>query len=104
EASDYLFCIMIDCYSDRPLGRTAYRPGQPFLEACPFYDASGYFAVTAPADAASDVAFPDHEIYGGPRMRLFQALAEGPHPPTVSKIPLSRCSHGRTLFAGCHHG
>jgi hypothetical protein len=56
-------CIMIDMYPEGDVETIEYREGQSFIDACPFFDKSGYRFL------ASDTDVPT--IIGGPRLRLF---------------------------------
>ncbi len=57
-------CIMIDMYSDGNIEEVAYHEGQSLIEACPFFDRSGYRYLPI---FHSDVPI----IIGGPRLRTF---------------------------------
>jgi glycosyltransferase involved in cell wall biosynthesis len=96
SGSGGVFAMLIDMYSDRPFGQIGYTPGQPFINACPFFDARPYFAIEAKL-------FPHRQIYGGVRARLFEQLNVEFDPPTVSKLPLVRWRRGQR-FSLCAHG
>lgn len=91
-----VFCLLLDMYSDQPFGAGAYRPGGSMLEACPYFDATGYRAIRVKRP-------PFIEIYGGVRERMFRSLADqGYLPPTVSKVPLIRWQPGLHYTIGTH--
>ena len=70
--ADGLFTIMLDMYSDKSIAETVYRPGTPFLDTCPFFDADYHFRRRVGR-------YPTHEFIGGPRLRCFypEFLAAG---------------------------
>jgi len=91
-----VFALLLDMFSAGPIRAAEARPGQPFLEVCPFFDA-GPFHTRAVA------AFPGHQIYGGPRARAFwDGRNRGDHPPTVSKLPLVRWTRGLRYLMATH--
>ena len=49
------------------INKIAYRPGQPFLEACPFFDNGGYRWLRRRGEG--HIASP--LVVGGPRLRIF---------------------------------
>jgi glycosyltransferase involved in cell wall biosynthesis len=57
-------CIMIDMYSEGNIEDSEYHEGQSFIDACPFFDRSGYRYIRS---RHSDVPI----IIGGPRLRTF---------------------------------
>ncbi len=57
-------CIMIDMYSEGNIEEVEYHEGQSLIEACPFFDRSGYRYIPL---SHSDVPI----IIGGPRLRTF---------------------------------
>ena len=38
EGATAVHSLLLDMYSDKPVAETFYRPGEPFLEACPFFE------------------------------------------------------------------
>jgi hypothetical protein len=114
EGADAMPAMMLDMYPSGSANMVDYRPGSPFLQACPFFDRSGY-RVT-PLDGGS------YRAIGGPRLRVFypdmmdwrlparlsravryrlarapvlrnlaviQAM-KPPYPPLLNKVPLVR--------------
>ena len=65
SGADALISMMLDMYPEGHAEAIAYREGQPFLEACPFFDRSGYFH----RDKQDQGEVP--EIVGGPQLRMF---------------------------------
>jgi len=59
-----LLCIMIDMYPEGDIKETRFHEGQSLIEACPFFDRSGYRYIPL---SHSDVPL----IIGGPRLRTF---------------------------------
>lgn len=88
-----LFCVLTDCYSDRPFGSVGYVRGEPFLSATPFFDRKHYRWITIPA-------FPHRMILGGARTRVFDGL--GRDAPAGSKLPLVRWQPGQAFDCGAH--
>ena len=56
-------CIMIDMYPEGDIETIEYQEGQSFIDACPFFDMSGYRFLPSETDVQT--------IIGGPRLRLF---------------------------------
>jgi glycosyltransferase involved in cell wall biosynthesis len=65
--ADAFPCYMLDMYPDGNIDEIKYSPGQSFIEACPFFDATGYhrFARKGKGPVVGPV------IMGGPRVRMF---------------------------------
>ena len=57
-------CMLLDMYPDGDINSITYHPGQSFIEACPFFDRSGYRWVFGIQNSAP-------VIHGGPRIRMF---------------------------------
>ena len=66
-----VFTSMVDMYSDLPLKDLTYASGQPFLEACPFFDGDGYRLMAISGWRTTHYPTPSWNLYGGPRERLF---------------------------------
>ncbi len=68
-----LMAIMVDMYSDRPIRETNTRPGEAFLDACPYFDRQVYH------DRVE--RFYDHDehtsYFGGVRRRVFGGQEPG---------------------------
>jgi hypothetical protein len=66
SGADGVYSILLDMYSDKPIATSVYRPGQPFLDVCSYFDGDYRFR------RRSGLApFPSHEFIGGPRLRCF---------------------------------
>ncbi|WP_372787051.1 glycosyltransferase family 2 protein [Phenylobacterium sp.] len=92
-----LFSLMLDMYSDRPVGESIHTPGQALVGTCAYFDRGPYRTM-----AVSQ--FPYTRIYGGVRDRLFRQVLQGRyHSPTVSKIPLIKWRAGTRYLASTHH-
>lgn len=61
--------LLLDMYSDKPMGQIGYQPGDDLIQTCPFFDADYRFVrrLVAPWHTP----FPPTEPLGGPRSRLF---------------------------------
>jgi len=91
-----VFALMLDMFSEGPIRDAHLRPGQPFLEACPFFD-------PAPYDTGPIKPFPGHRITGGPRQRVFwEGRVRTSHPPVLSKLPLIRWTKGLRYANATH--
>ena len=63
-------CILLDMYPGGNIADMTYTPDQSFIDACPFFDSSGYRWISSGADGPS--------VIGGPRLRMFYPeLLEG---------------------------
>jgi len=82
-----LFTLMLDMYPAGPLRDAPYTPGEPLIEAFPFFDASGY-------SAASGVKFPPISVNGGMRRRVFGDKASDKVFAVLRKTPLIRWREG----------
>lgn len=72
EGAEAMQAILLDMYSDKPLGAIDYQPGQDLVAACPYFDADYQF-VSRCVLPWQDRPFPPVEPIGGPRTRLFFA-------------------------------
>jgi len=85
--------LMVDMYSDRPIGENVCRPDQNPAEICPYFDATSYVETV-------HVPLTVKEVRGGPRARTFFA---GPSAgPMLHKTPLVKwgASH---MYVRCAH-
>lgn len=80
DANSYraLFCPMVDMYPEGPLKDVSYRPGQSFLEVCPFFDAEGYRLAPLKGSHRKRYRTPSRHVFGGTRERLFHQNAKRP--------------------------
>lgn len=77
KAYEVLRCGLIDMYSALPLGQVEYKRGQPFLEACPYFDSE-----------------LDFQKRLGPRKRVFWEEGQNIKPPAQLKSPLVKWRKG----------
>nr|WP_257098618.1 glycosyltransferase family 2 protein [Pseudovibrio flavus] len=60
---------MVDMYAASPLAQVHYEKGEPFWNACPYFDARGYRIFL---NSSKDTSYiPNFRLYGGPRERFF---------------------------------
>jgi hypothetical protein len=71
--------IMLDAYSDRPLGETVLLPGGNPFELCPYFDRNGYVQKTNYMSGTF--------IQGGPRLRALNGSTPK-EAPALNKIPV----------------
>jgi glycosyltransferase involved in cell wall biosynthesis len=89
-----LFALLLDMYSDRPVGETVLRPGQPFEEVCPFFDRVFAHQRYERGGPYSNLAM----VFGGVRQRVFGPIGDY----LLSKIPLLKYSADTVLAGGQH--
>lgn len=88
-----LHAVMLDMYSDRPIGETLYRSGSNFLDVCRYYDSDNYHELDARG-------LPRR---GGARHRLFWDGKNNPKPsPFLEKFPLAKWGDGIFYEASTH--
>lgn len=93
QEADALQAMLLDMYSDRPISETSYSAGEPFFNACPFFDADTY--TYAPSHPVA--------IRGGPRQRVFWDGERLAYPaPFLAKVPLVRWRAGLSYEASTH--
>jgi hypothetical protein len=85
SGAEAMECLMVDMYSAATIRDTPYRPGQSFLEACPYFD-----------DDVLEAGL------GGARRRLFWRDGDPVKPPYLRKIPLARWRRGLSFRASTH--
>jgi Glycosyl transferase family 2 len=96
RAMQAVFCVLIDMYGEGAIGSVQYRPGESLVDACPYFDSTGYRAIKVNQP-------PFIQIYGGPRERAFwHPKDRGYHPPAVSKAPLIKWQKGFRYTVGTH--
>ncbi len=79
EGARGVHAVMIDMYGEDPIDRAPYTPGQPFLEACPYFDGVGYrIDWFSKRKRARTQQTPPFQVRGGVRERLFFAPARRP--------------------------
>jgi len=91
--ADAVITMLLDMYSDLPIGSTQYTSGEPFLESCAYFDIDTYSGL------------PSHPVpvRGGPRERAFWKDHEWDYPsPFLSKTPLVKWKRGRVYEASTH--
>jgi hypothetical protein len=88
-----LVTFLLDMYSDQTIRETAYQPGAPFLDACPWFDPDTYHE-------RDSGGIP---VRGGPRHRLFWAGHDRKKPsPVLKKTPLVKWANGMMYEASTH--
>lgn len=94
---DGLSAYMIDQYGDGPLAKAVYKSGQPFGEACSFFDSQpGWLR-------AWNGSVPAVQMFGGVRERAFwHGRFRKSMPPCLSKIPLVKWQTGMRYLAAQH--
>ncbi|MGY4801015.1 glycosyltransferase family 2 protein [Teichococcus aerofrigidensis] len=122
-----LHAMMLDMYPRGAAIAADYRPGMPFLQACPYFDRSGYRIKMLPDGG--------RRVIGGPRLRVFYPdmldwrppariarairyrLADmpglrgipaiqrlrPPYPPLLNKVPLVRWRPGLRYASAGHY-
>jgi hypothetical protein len=95
RGAEAVFSFMLDCYGPLPPSQQHYQPGQPFLQACPYFDGDGYHT------HASD-RFPYFAIFGGMRRRVFRNKGEDGWGPALRKVPLVKWRAGLAYVYSTH--
>lgn len=80
---------LVDMYGAKPVAAPARLPGQPLLDAYPYFDPAGYVETR-------EVALTTRT--GGPRQRML-ASVEPSFAPQLTKYPLFRLRPGDTLVS-----
>ncbi|WP_029355506.1 glycosyltransferase family 2 protein [Bosea sp. 117] len=70
HGEEALFASLVDMYGDGSLSELGYRPGEPFLASCPYFDDEGYMLLSRALMHRGDLT-PEFYIVGGTRQRLF---------------------------------
>lgn len=80
DAGNYraLFCPMVDMYPAGPLKDLSYRPGESFLETCPYFDGAGYRYNPLKGSHRKRYKTPARHVFGGTRERLFHQETKRP--------------------------
>jgi glycosyltransferase involved in cell wall biosynthesis len=86
--------LLLEMYSDRPIGETHYVGGQRFEDVCPYFDKTFYHTKLDNAGPYQNQPF----YFGGVRQRVFGAAGEF----LISKVPLLRYSDDIVLAGGQH--
>ncbi|CTQ55429.1 hypothetical protein LP7551_03972 [Roseibium album] len=73
-----LFCPMVDMYPKEPLKDLGYKPGDSFLECCPYFDATGYRYNPLKGSHRKRYKSPSRHVFGGTRERLFHQDVKRP--------------------------
>ena len=92
-----LTVVLLDMYSDKPIGETFYQSGDDFLQVCPYFDRQFYHhhEINAGPFKNSDL------LHGGMRERVFDQPAEM-WEFLVNKVPLLKSSCFIEVTAGHH--
>jgi hypothetical protein len=91
---DSFFTVMIDMYGESPVSETLYQPGTDPLNACPYFDKSGY----------SKQYNPDMRnlyVQGGVRQRIF-AKDTPESAPALNKLPLIKWKWNYAYVSSMH--
>lgn len=73
-----LFTPMVDMYPQGPLKEQSYRPGESFLDTCPWFDGDGYRYNPLKGSHGKRYRTPARHVFGGTRERLFHQQAKRP--------------------------
>ncbi|WFE89927.1 glycosyltransferase family 2 protein [Roseibium porphyridii] len=73
-----LFTPMVDMYPDGPLNNLTYKPGERFLDCCPWFDGDGYRYNPLKGSHGKRYKTPARHVFGGTRERLFHQHAKRP--------------------------
>jgi tetratricopeptide (TPR) repeat protein len=97
QGSEGLRTIMLDMYPEVPLRELRYEPGQPLIDACPWFDAGPYIRWQSPRA-------PYWAVSGGVRERFFwrRRHAMQSRPPVIQKIPLVKWRTGMKFLSSTH--
>ncbi|MBO6891890.1 MAG: glycosyltransferase family 2 protein [Roseibium sp.] len=71
-----LFCPMVDMYPKGPLREVSYKSGESFLDACPWFDSTGYRFNPLKGSHRRRYKSPPRHVFGGTRERLFHQNAK----------------------------
>lgn len=75
SGSEGLYTFLLDMYPDKDMAEAVCEPGVPFLDICPMHDKDYVFARRSFLDLMKlpnrPPPFPEQEVIGGPRARLF---------------------------------
>ncbi len=86
--------VLLDMYSNHSIKDTYYRPGQNFLEVCPYFDRKYYHTKNEQGGP-----YKNHTAYfGGVRQRVFGEIGRY----YLSKIPLLKYTSDVILVGGQH--
>ncbi|MCB0209233.1 MAG: glycosyltransferase family 2 protein [Anaerolineae bacterium] len=86
--------ILLDMYSDKPIRATYYKPGQNFLEVCPYFDRQFYHTMCEQSSP-----FGNQTLYiGGVRERVFGKAGDY----YLNKAPLLKYTPDCILIGGQH--
>jgi hypothetical protein len=70
-----LYTFMLDMYSDKEMSKAVYNSGQNPVDVCPMFDTDYHFVPRPFLDQIRmpnrPPPFPDREVIGGPRVRVF---------------------------------
>lgn len=93
EQRNSLCCVMLDMYSDRPVGETRYQPGDDPFAVAPYFDGAGY--------VQSRGWLRETKIAGGVRRRLF--FRDSPDKaPSIHKTPFVKWRYSYSYFLSMH--
>ncbi|WP_281930303.1 glycosyltransferase family 2 protein [Roseibium album] len=80
DAGQYqaLFCPMVDMYPKGALADLKYAEGDNFIDACPYFDGTGYRYCPLKGSHRKRYKTPSRQVFGGTRERLFHQDAKRP--------------------------
>ena len=90
-----IFTVFLDMYSSASLADAVYMPGQPFLDVCSYFEVDGY-TLRRPK------YFPEVNVFGGPRQRMFFNDGRSGSGPAMRKLPLIKWSPGFEYIFSTH--
>lgn len=132
EGADAVFCFLLDMYPAGNLSDAVCIPGRPFYEICNYFDGDYQFLPRIKLFSNPEMAFPETEVIGGPRLRKFypeqqdtrlfnrlknrvlwkicnlaekcgKKFRDKPHnAPTLFKVPVVKWQKGYARLSGHH--
>lgn len=92
ENSNALYTVMMDMYSDKPIGEVSYQRGECFLDYCSYFDRDGF-----------KPGYRGLPAFGGVRSRIFwEGRGYEKKPPYLPKIPLIKWHSGLAYKSSTH--
>lgn len=88
------FTVMLDMYSDKPISETYYTSGDSPLDACPYFDGTGY-------SKQYNHNYRNLFVQGGVRRRVF-AKEQPETAPALNKVPLVKWKWNYVYISSMH--